>query len=42
MSEATRQHYKLATGAGLSPPPSKTPTPGKARGGKAPPPKKPK
>lgn len=33
MSDATRQHYKLATGAGLNDAPAKTAQPGYAKGG---------
>lgn len=34
MSDATRQHYQLATGKGLESSPSKSPSPGFKKGGK--------
>lgn len=39
MSDATRQHYQMATGKGLNSAPSKNPSPGYSKGGKAPAPK---
>lgn len=35
MSDPTRQHYQMATGKGLEAPPSKSPSPGMKKGGKA-------
>lgn len=36
MSDATRQHYQMATGKGVAAAPSKDPSPGFKKGGKTP------